>query len=265
MLCAPHPLSLFPKWSLLTGELNSSSTEKASTSRSSAAFRRKLFNRIAPNYDQLNDLLSLGQHRIWKRMAVSWSGAKDGDIVLDICCGSGDLTFLLSETVGLSGKVIGLDFANEQLMLAAQRQTNSTNPCHSNIQWRQGDALNLPFEDFYFSALTCGYGLRNILDITEALREMLRVLKQGSSVSILDFNRSLSNTTASIQDWLLENLVVPVASIYGLRDEYAYLKSSITHFPSGNAQEKIARKVGFSNARHYEIAGGLMGVLVATR
>lgn len=244
--------------------LGSSVEESRSLRQTAAGYRQNLFNRIASNYDRLNDLLSLGQHRIWKRMAVSWSGAKAGDNVLDICCGSGDLTFLLAEKVGVRGKVTGLDFANEQLTIASERQAGSSNACYRNIEWVQGDALNLPFADFSFNAVTVGYGLRNIVDINQALREIYRVLKTGSTVSILDFNRSSNSTTIFIQDWILDNVVVPVANGYGLGDDYAYLKTSIANFPTGKQQEKLALEVGFSRARHYGIAGGLMGVLVAT-
>ncbi|XP_065636768.1 2-phytyl-1,4-beta-naphthoquinone methyltransferase, chloroplastic-like [Quercus suber] len=96
--------------------------------------RQELFGRIAPVYDNLNDLLSLGQHRIWKRMTVSWTGAKMGDCALDLCCGSGDLAFLLSEKVGSNGKVIGLDFSKEQLSIASCRQGLAPNACYNNIE-----------------------------------------------------------------------------------------------------------------------------------
>ncbi|PIN09760.1 hypothetical protein CDL12_17658 [Handroanthus impetiginosus] len=99
-----------------------------------AAERQALFNRIAPVYDNLNDLFSLGRHRVWKRMTVSWSGAKGGDTVLDVCCGSGDLAFLLSEKVGINGKVIALDFSKEQLQIAACRQRERTKACYENIE-----------------------------------------------------------------------------------------------------------------------------------
>ncbi|XP_057813222.2 2-phytyl-1,4-beta-naphthoquinone methyltransferase, chloroplastic isoform X2 [Cryptomeria japonica] len=220
-----------------------------------AAHRQQLFNRIASNYDYLNDLLSLGQHGVWKRMAVSWSGAKDGDIALDICCGSGDLTFLLAEKVRHRGKVTGLDFADEQLIIASERQRDSWKSCYRNIEWIQGDALNLPFADSSFNAVTVGYGLRNVVDITQVL---------SSTVSILDFNRNSNSSSSLVQDWILDNVVVPVANRYGLGDEYAYLKTSIATFPTGKQQEKLALEVGFSRARHFEIGGGLMGVLVAT-
>nr|KJB15589.1 hypothetical protein B456_002G186100 [Gossypium raimondii] len=164
-----------------------------------ASDRQQLFNRIAPVYDNLNDLLSLGQHRIWKRMAVSWSGAKTGDSLLDLCCGSGDLTFLMSEKAGADGKVIGLDFSKEQLSIASSRQYLLSKACYNNIEWVEGDALDLPFSNGYFDAITMGYGLRNVVDKRRAMQEMFRVLKPGSRVSILDFNKSMQPFTALFQ------------------------------------------------------------------
>ncbi|KAK8471906.1 hypothetical protein PHAVU_002G064000 [Phaseolus vulgaris] len=221
--------------------------------------RRALFNRIAPVYDNLNDLLSVGQHRVWKRMAVSWTGAKLGDRVLDVCCGSGDLSFLLSH------KVIGLDFSKDQLSIASSRQQLLSKKCFTNIEWVEGDALDLPFMDGWFDAITMGYGLRNVVDKHKAMQEIFRVLKTGSTVSILDFNKSNESLTSAITEWMIDNVVVPVASGYGLSEEYKYLKSSIREFLTGKELEKLALEVGFSAARHYEIGGGLMGCLVAKR
>ncbi|KAF9624796.1 hypothetical protein IFM89_014084 [Coptis chinensis] len=227
--------------------------------------RQALFNRISPVYDNLNDLLSLGQHRIWKRMAVSWSGANKGDHVLDLCCGSGDLAFLLSEKVGLQGKVIGYDFSEDQLLVASSRKDLQLKACHSIIEWLEGDALDLPFPETCFDAITVGYGLRNLVDKPKAIKEIYRVLKPGSKVSILDFNKSALPVTTSIQEWMIDNVVVPVASNYGLAKEYEYLKSSIREFLTGRELEMLALETGFSRAKHYEIGGGLMGNLVATR
>ncbi|KAI3452704.1 hypothetical protein Pfo_009368 [Paulownia fortunei] len=230
-----------------------------------AAERQALFNRIAPVYDNLNDLLSLGRHRVWKRMAVSWSGAKEGDTVLDVCCGSGDLAFLLSEKVGINGKVIALDFSKEQLLIAASRQRKRSKACYKNIEWIEGDAVDLPFSDSSFDAATIGYGLRNVVDRKKALEEMCRVLKPGSKVSVLDFNKSTSPLTSSIQDWMIDHVVVPVASGYGVASEYHYLKNSIKEYLTGKDLEKRALEAGFSEAKHYEIGAGFMGNLVATR
>lgn len=121
---------------------------------------------------QFNDLLSLGQHRVWKKMAVQWSGAKPGGKVLDVCSGSGDLAMLLAEAVGPTGQVVGLDFAADMLSYASQRQQQrqQLRGRALNIQWTQGDALELPFDDNSFNAATVGYGLRNVADIPKALR-----------------------------------------------------------------------------------------------
>ncbi|KAF3783292.1 2-phytyl-1-4-beta-naphthoquinone methyltransferase [Nymphaea thermarum] len=227
--------------------------------------RQILFNRIAPVYDRLNDLLTVGQHRVWKRMSVSWSGAKKGDSVLDLCCGSGDLAFLLSEKVGPHGKVTAVDFSKDQLSIASTKQQLFWKACYQNIEWIEGDALDLPFEDATFDAVTMGFGLRNLVDRYKAFNEIYRVLKEGSRVSILDFNKSTDASVDFLQGWIIDNVVVPAGNAYGLSKEYAYLRSSIAEFLTGKEQEKMAVEVGFSNVRHYEIAGGLMGNLVASR
>ncbi|CAM6094386.1 unnamed protein product [Calypogeia fissa] len=227
--------------------------------------RQRLFNRIAPVYDNLNDWLSLGLHRVWKRMCVAWSGAKAGDTVLDICCGSGDLSFLLAEKVGPEGKVSGLDFAAEQLSIAASRQEDSPRARLARIEWIQGDALALPFDNECFDGITMGYGLRNVANIPQALAEIHRVLKPGRKAAILDFNRSPNPVTDGVQSWMLDNVVVPVATYLGVEQEYAYLKTSIARFPFGTEQERLAEDAGFSRAVHYELGGGLMGVLVLTK
>ncbi|CAI9300089.1 unnamed protein product [Lactuca saligna] len=231
----------------------------------SSADRQALFSRIAPVYDNLNDVLSLGQHRIWKRMAVNWSGAKEGNNVLDLCCGSGDLAFLLSQKVGLNGQVTGLDFSREQLIVASKRQQLRAKACYCNLKWVEGDAVDLPYPDCYFDAITIGYGLRNVVDKYKAMKEVYRVLKPGSKASILDFNKTTDEFRTSIQGWMIDNIVVPVAAGYGLTQEYRYLKSSIQEFLTGEELEHLALESGFSSAKHYEISGGLMGNLVATR
>ncbi|CAN6550754.1 unnamed protein product [Malus baccata var. baccata] len=197
----------------------------------------------------LNDLLSLDQHRIWKRMAVSLSGAKMGESVLDLCCGSGDLAFLLSEKVGSNGKVIGLDFSKEQLSVASSRQKLKSKACYLNIEWVEGDATDLPFSDVHFDAITMGFGLK----------------KCSSRVSILDFNKGINPIVSSVQELMIDNVVVLVASDFGLEEDYKYLKSSIREFLTGDELEKLALDVGFSSATYYEIGGSLMGNLVAIR
>ncbi|WP_448561078.1 bifunctional demethylmenaquinone methyltransferase/2-methoxy-6-polyprenyl-1,4-benzoquinol methylase UbiE [Trichothermofontia sp.] len=222
-----------------------------------------IFNQIAPCYDALNDWLSLGLHRVWKQMTVNWCAAQQGDICLDVCCGSGDLTLLLAKQVGRTGQVYGLDFAAGQLAIARQRHER-TAP-HLPIQWFQGDALALPFPEQHFDAVTLSYGLRNVLDIPRSLREVYRVLKPGAKAAILDFNHPQSPQMQTFQAWYLHAIVVPVAQYWGLGEEYAYIAPSLARFPTGAEQVQMAKAAGFSAAVHYPITGGLMGVLVATR
>ncbi|KAK6930987.1 Methyltransferase type 11 [Dillenia turbinata] len=158
--------------------------------------RQALFSRIAPVYGNLNDLLCLGQHRIWKRMAVK-----------------------------------GLDFSREQLAVAVSRQHMLSKSCYRNIEWIEGNAVDLPFSDCFFDAIT----------VLQCLCSTL------------------------IKGWMIFNVVVPVASGYGLAQDYQYLKSSILGYLTGKELEEIALLAGFSSAKHYEIGRGLMGNLVAKR
>ncbi|XP_074264905.1 2-phytyl-1,4-beta-naphthoquinone methyltransferase, chloroplastic-like isoform X1 [Silene latifolia] len=127
------------------------------------------------------------------------SRAKKGDRALDICCGSGDLTCLVSEKVGVDGQVIGLDFSEELLSVASSRQQLKLSPCYRNIEWLEADALDLPFPNASFDTITMGYGLWNVQDRKRALEEIFRVLKPGCRASILDFNKSSEPISGLVQ------------------------------------------------------------------
>ncbi|MGB5963825.1 MAG: bifunctional demethylmenaquinone methyltransferase/2-methoxy-6-polyprenyl-1,4-benzoquinol methylase UbiE [Coleofasciculaceae cyanobacterium] len=220
---------------------------------------RDLFNRIAPVYDQLNNGLSFGQHRVWKLMAVKWSQVQPGSIGLDLCCGSGDLAQLLARRVGSMGEVYGVDFSAALLEVASQRT-----PPQLPLHWVEADALNLPFPDNYFDCATMGYGLRNVTDIPRCLAELYRVLKPGAKAAILDFHRPQQALMRTFQQWYLETIVVPSAQKLGLTEEYAYIAPSLERFPTGSEQVQLATAAGFS-ATHYPIAMGMMGVLLVTK
>ena len=226
--------------------------------------RRVLFNTIAPVYDTLNDVLSVGLHRAWKAAAVQWAALPRGGAALDVCCGSGDLALRLSEAVGPSGSVVGLDFAEAQLERAAQRESERRGGGAASIRWLQGDAVALPFPDRSFDGATCGYGLRNVVDQAGALRELARVLRPAARLAVLDFNHSESPLTTAVQSAFLDSLVVPAARLAGAEAEYAYLKSSIAAYPTGLQLVVLAKQAGFAEASYYELAGGLMGCLVAS-
>jgi len=224
---------------------------------------RAIFNRIAPVYDQLNDWLSLGQHRIWKKMVIKWSGASPGDTCLDLCCGSGDIALGLARRVGASGQVYGVDFSCNLLETAKQRaQKQYPQP---PITWIEADVLSLPFDNNQFDAATMGYGLRNVTDIPASLKELYRVLKPGAKAAILDFHRPDNPQLRAFQQWYLDSIVVPIATNLGVKEEYAYISPSLDRFPIGREQVELALQVGFAVVTHYPIANGMMGVLVVKK
>jgi demethylmenaquinone methyltransferase/2-methoxy-6-polyprenyl-1,4-benzoquinol methylase len=186
-------------------------------------------------------------------------------MVLDSCCGSGDIAQIASEVVGRKGRVVGLDFSKDMLTYARGRVSGDFGP-YDNIEWVQGDAMEYPYADGTFSAATMGYGLRNVSDRALALRELSRVLKRGAYASILDFNNARGNDMVDgVQGFLLQNVVVPVAENAGVGDQYRYLRPSIEGYPTGSELEQLALANGFSQATFYEIGLGFMGCLVCRK
>lgn len=222
-----------------------------------------LFDEIAPVYDQLNAWLSLGQHRVWKQMAIRWANPKPHGLNVDLCCGSGDLTLMTARTLRGQGQVIGIDFSQRQLDVAKTRAQKL--PWADAIEWIESDVLTLPLPDNAVDAITMGYGLRNVVDIPKALSEIYRVLKPGASAAILDFNRPTSAIMQQFQRWYLQQIVVPIASRFDLKEEYAYLETSIARFPTGPQQVELATQAGFEAVRHYAIAVDTMGILVMAK
>lgn len=225
---------------------------------------RQLFEVIAPRYDQLNDLLSLGLHRLWKRQALAWLQPRPGQRLLDLCCGTGDLALLMAARVRPGGSVLGLDAAAAPLQLARRRA--ALQPWLA-VEWQQGDALATGLPDGSFDGAAMAYGLRNLADPAAGLRELARLLRPGARAVVLDFNRldpgsgPGARAVADLQRTYLRRLVVPVATVAGLGPEYAYLEESLRRFPSGAEQEQLALAAGFAAAVHHPLAAGLMGCL----
>lgn len=224
---------------------------------------RELFETIAPRYDQLNDLLSLGLHRLWKRQAVHWLRPRPGQRLLDLCCGTGDLALLLAEKVRPAGSVLGLDAAAAPLELARRRAARQP---WLSLRWQQGDALATGLGGAGFDGAVMAYGLRNLADPAAGLRELRRLLRLGGRAAVLDFNRPDPGVPggaliASFQRLYLRRLVVPTARLFQLPQQYAYLEASLERFPSGAEQQELAAAAGFRFARHRPLAGGLMGLL----
>ena len=225
-----------------------------------AAAVEQLFDAVAPRYDRLNDVLSLGLHRQWKRQVVRSLKPVAGEHWLDLCCGTGDLALELARCVRPGGTVIGMDAAAAPLQGAEARQRRQP---WLPVRFQQGDALATGLPSATADGLVMAYGLRNLADPALGLKEMRRVLKPGGRAAVLDFNRLLPGTAAAqFQRFYLRGLVVPIAASVGLRAEYAYLEKSLQRFPMGDEQEALARQAGFSEVQHQPMVGGQMGCLM---
>lgn len=222
-------------------------------------------HRTPPSTPQLNDRLSLGLHRVWKRMAVRWARLKEGGSALDVCCGSGDVAALLAAAVGPAGHVVGLDFAPAMIEYARARAGRKTGR-GAAVDWRVGDATALPFADASFDAVTIAYGLRNVADPDKGLMEAWRVLKPGGRCVVLDFNNCRDTPALdAVQATALSSFVVPAAVKAGLGPQYEYLRPSIQGWWTGEEQEAAAARAGFAASVHHPIGLGLMGCLVAVK
>ncbi len=219
-----------------------------------------LFDSIAHKYDFLNDLFSFGLHRLWKRKLLSWLEPSSGEKWLDLCCGTGDLSILLAKSVNPFGSVLGVDFSYSQILLAKKRSLSDSSRI---VSWVQADALKTGLPSVSFDGVVMAYGLRNLEDPEAGLKEIYRLLKPGAKAGVLDFNHVVENSIISFfQKFYLRKIVVPIASLIGLKEEYAYLERSLKRFPSGLLQEKMAKEIGFKKVEYKVLAGGLMGALL---
>jgi len=222
---------------------------------------REMFSRLAWRYDLVNDLMSFGLHRRWKRETVALglegAGPGRGSRVLDLCCGSGDLCFLAEE--GGAGLVVGADFTLPMLAVARQRRARDGR----RSAFVQADALALPFADGAFDVLTIGYGLRNIADIPAALTEMRRVLAPRGRAVVLDFGKPDGVVVGGLYRGFLNTLMPAVGWIFhGDPETYRYIPASLERYPAQRGVERLMREAGFSNVRYEDRLFGAMGINV---
>ncbi len=219
-----------------------------------------LFNDLAPSYDLFNDLLSFGLHRVWKRQLLTWMQPIAGENWLDVCCGTGDLALSLARFVRPGGTVLGIDSAAKTLEIAKKRAKKKP---WLPLSWMQGDALDTGLPDNHFDGAVMAFGLRNIVNPIDGLKELHRILKPDARAGILDFNPLIKNSLQGrFQTFYLRQVVVPLAAQAGFRDHYSYLEESLRVFPQGSTQESLALEAGFKKACHRTLAAGQMGALL---
>ena len=219
---------------------------------------REMFSRIAWRYDLVNDIMSLGLHRRWKRQTVAMAvPGRKARRVLDLCCGSGDLCFLAEDRGAVS--VVGVDFTLPMLAVARERRKNE----ERRSQFVQADALALPFADGTFDAVTISYGLRNIADLDAALREMRRVLAPGGRAVVLDFGKPDNAFAGGAYRAFLHAMMPAVGWLFhGDPETYRYIPASLERFPAQRGVERMMRAAGFANVRYENRLLGTMGINV---
>jgi demethylmenaquinone methyltransferase/2-methoxy-6-polyprenyl-1,4-benzoquinol methylase len=220
---------------------------------------RKLFDNIAPTYDLLNHLLSLGRDFYWRKKAVQELRGFGGWI-LDIATGTGDVAIEIIHQIGDHSKVLGLDFS-ERMIKRAQRKV-SEKGLSQTIALSLGDALSLPFQDNTFNASIVAFGLRNIVEKKQALSEMVRVIKKGGKVIVLEFTFPQRGLMRRLYPTYFQRVLPRVGGfISGDQGAYAYLPESVLHFASVENYEEIMRKVGLENVSSQSLTGGVASVI----
>lgn len=221
-----------------------------------AARVNDLFAQIAPRYDLINDLQSFGLHRLWKKRLLTLAAVKPGQRALDLCCGTGDIAFLLNEA---GAKVTAADFSQPMLEVARERSLSRRRRREEPLTFLQSDALHLPFLDNTFDTVTIGYGLRNLSNFRAGLQEILRVLKPNGQLLILDFGKpDLAPWRWAYFTYL--RYIVPIfgRAFCGDSATHAYILESLEKYP---AQKGIAAMLSELNCRDVNIENLLGGVM----
>lgn len=219
----------------------------------------EVFSSVAEKYDLMNDLMSFGIHRFWKRYAIERGGFRPGHCVLDIAGGSGDLTARISPIVGSQGQVILADINPQMLNVGKQRLLDQG--IYQNVDFLRANAEKLPFIENYFDRIIIGFGLRNVTDKAAALTSMYRVLKPGGRLIILEFSKPVLSLLQPLYDaysfkilpWLGEFIARDAAS-------YRYLAESIRMHPDQDALKNLILSSQFDSCDYQNLSGGIVAI-----
>ncbi|MCB1846129.1 MAG: bifunctional demethylmenaquinone methyltransferase/2-methoxy-6-polyprenyl-1,4-benzoquinol methylase UbiE [Halieaceae bacterium] len=218
-----------------------------------------VFHSVASRYDLMNDLMSAGIHRIWKRFTIELSGVRKGHSVLDIAGGTGDLAARFADIVGPEGAVVLADINESMLKVGRDKLLDSGHL--GNLEFVQADAQYLPFPDDSFDCITIAFGLRNVTDKDKALRSMLRVLKPGGRLLVLEFSKPQNALLSKAYDaYSFKVLPVMGRLVANDSDSYQYLAESIRVHPDQETLKEMMEDAGFTRCEYHNMTGGVVAL-----
>lgn len=219
----------------------------------------EVFQSVAPKYDLMNDLMSFGLHRLWKRFTIKQAAIKPGQHILDVASGTGDLAREFSRLVGPTGRVVMTDI--NEAMLAVGRDRLMDAGILGNLECKQADAENLPFSENEFDRITIAFGLRNVTDKAKALRSMYRVLKPGGKLLILEFSHPDSPLLSKAYDFYSFNVIPKIGGLVAKdEDSYQYLVESIRMHPDQSTLKSMMEDAGFEDVDYFNLTGGIVAL-----
>ena len=219
---------------------------------------RGVFDSVADNYDLMNDVMSAGIHRLWKRYAVGMSGIRAGQTVLDLAGGTGDITRLMAPRVGDEGHVVLTDI--NAAMLSNGRRALLDSGITGNVTFAQVDAEQLPFPENSFDLVTIAFGLRNVTDKQRALDSICRVLKPGGCLLVLEFSRP-AKALKPVYDFYSLNILPKLGKlIAGDEESYRYLAESIRMHPDQETLQSMMQQAGFERCDYHNLSGGIVAI-----
>lgn len=219
----------------------------------------QVFHSVAAKYDLMNDLMSFGIHRVWKRFTIDCSGVRRGQKVLDLAGGTGDLAAKFSRIVGEQGEVVLADINDSMLKIGREKLRNLG--VIGNINYVQANAEALPFPDNHFDCITIAFGLRNVTDKDKALRSMYRVLKPGGRLLVLEFSKPLLEPLNKAYDAYSFHILPKIGEWVAHDSEsYRYLAESIRMHPDQETLKSMMDDAGFENTTYFNLTGGIVAL-----
>lgn len=224
-----------------------------------ASLVAQVFKSVAPSYDLMNDLMSFGLHRLWKRFTIQQAAIKPGQFILDVASGTGDLAKEFAKLTGPNGKVIMTDI--NEAMLQAGRERLLDAGIIGNIEFMQADAEQLPFANNEFDLVTIAFGLRNVTHKDVALQSMYRVLKPGGKLLILEFSKPTTPLLNKLYDFYSFNFIPKIGGLVANDSEsYQYLVESIRMHPNQETMKSMMETAGFEDVTYYNLCGGIVAL-----